>query len=88
MLILETIELRALEDGASLGVMLGKIETKSQIPAAIGLYENLRKDRILKIREETFRQQVESHLIDGPSQVSRDKQLATSFDSEDGDDHW
>ena len=78
----------ALEDGASLGTLLGKIGSKSQIPAAIGVYEKLRKDRLLKIREETFKQQEEFHLPDGELQQSRDRQLAISFDAQDGDGPW
>ena len=80
--------LRALEDGASLGSLLGKIESKSQIPRMIRIYEEIRKERILAIREETFRQQEEFHLPDGGQQVVRDIELAMSFADQGGDDLW
>jgi len=83
-----TLSLRALEDGATLGTLLGKIDSKSQIPAVIELYEKIRKERIFKIREETFRQQEEFHLHDGELQESRDKHLAISFDHEDEANLW
>ena len=79
---------RALEDGAVLETLLGKIESKSQIPVVTRLYEKIRKERILRIREETFRQQKEFHLGDGELQRSRDKQLAMSFNPQESDDPW
>ena len=78
----------ALEDGASLGALLGKVQTKSQIPIATSLYEKIRKERIVKIREETFKQQEEFHLADGAQQESRDTLLAGSFDAQDEGNFW
>ena len=75
--------LRALEDGAILGTLLGKIDTKLQIPVVTALYEKLRKERTDRIRDETFRQQKEHHLTDGEEQEARDKYLAGSFDVQD-----
>ncbi len=72
----------------SLGSLFGNIQDKSQIPTAIELYERIRKKRILKIREETFKQQEEFHLPDGESQESRDRFLATSFDAQDENNPW
>ena len=85
---LRNVLFRALEDGASLGALLGKINSKSDIPAALEIYETIRKERIVKIREETFRHQEEFHLLDGELQESRDKQLAMSFDAQDGNGLW
>lgn len=79
---------RALEDGASLGAMLGKIRSKAELPAAIKLHESMRRDRSLKIREETFRHQAEFHLADGELQEARDKQLAESLKHQDGRKPW
>jgi len=79
---------RALEDGATLGALLGKIESKSQIPVVAELYETIRKARTFKIREETFKQQAEFHLPDGVSQEDRDRLLAMSFDARSKDNPW
>ena len=83
-----TLSLRALEDGASLGALLGKIQSKAELPAAIKLHESIRRDRVLKIREETFRHQAEFHLADGELQVARDRLLAKSFDHQNGEEPW
>ena len=73
----------ALEDGAMLGTLLGRIASKLQIPEVTALYEKLRKERTDKIRDETFKQQEEHHLADGKLQEARDKHLARSFDVQD-----
>lgn len=78
----------ALEDGATLGALLGRIESKLQIPVVADLYETIRKARIFKIREETFKQQAEFHLPDGDSQVDRDRLLAMSFDARTDEKPW
>lgn len=78
----------AFEDGAILGALLGKMQSKSQLPELMQFYEEIRKERILKIRAETFRHQTEIHLPDGDFQMSRDRLLAKSFDSNDGDNLW
>ena len=46
----------ALEDGAVLGLLLGHIKTKAQLPQALRLYEKLRKARGDAIARETFKQ--------------------------------
>lgn len=79
---------RALEDGATLGALLGRIESKLQIPIAAELYETIRKARIFKIREETFKQQAEFHLPDGVFQEDRDRLLAMSFEPRSEDEPW
>ena len=52
------------------------------------VFEKMRKDRIFPIREETFKQQEESHLPDGPVQESRDEQFAMSFNHVATDATW
>jgi salicylate hydroxylase len=78
----------ALEDGATLGCLLGKIESKSQIPKVVRIYEELRTERVTKVREETFRHQEEFHLPDGQLQQSRDQLLARSFKPEHPQNLW
>ena len=46
----------ALEDGAVLGGLLGKIPSKRQLPQALRLFEKLRKARGEAIVKETFKQ--------------------------------
>lgn len=46
----------AVEDGAVLGLLLGHIQSKSQLPKALSMYENLRKSRGEAIVRETFKQ--------------------------------
>ena len=67
---------------------MGKIESKSHIPAVTELYGKIRKKRVLKIREETFKQQKEFHLPDGDLQMSRDRDLAMSFNAQSANNSW
>lgn len=46
----------ALEDGAVLGHLLGKVKTRDQLPRALKLYEQLRKTRGEAVVRETFKQ--------------------------------
>lgn len=46
----------AIEDGAVLGSLLGKLKTKSQLPQALKMYEELRKVRGDAVVKETFKQ--------------------------------
>ena len=46
----------AIEDGAVLGHLLGKVKTSSQLPQALKLYEQLRKTRGEAVVRETFKQ--------------------------------
>jgi len=52
----------AIEDGAVLGLLLGHLNTKDQLPQALKMYERLRKSRGDAIARETFKQ-VSSHHI-------------------------
>ncbi len=46
----------AIEDGAVLGLLLGRLRSKTQLPKALGMYEKLRKVRGEAIVRETFKQ--------------------------------
>ena len=46
----------AIEDGAVLGLLLGHIQSKDQLPKALSMYEKLRKSRGDAIVRETFKQ--------------------------------
>ncbi|KAI6763229.1 hypothetical protein HG531_013126 [Fusarium graminearum] len=63
----------AIEDGAVLGLLLGAVEARNQIPEALKLYEKMRKSRGEAIVRETFKQRESFHMVDGPQQVKRDE---------------
>ncbi|KAJ9131778.1 FAD binding domain-containing protein [Pleurostoma richardsiae] len=63
----------AVEDGAVLGLLLGHLSSKDQLPKALKLYEKLRKARGDAIVKEAFKQRDDFHLPDGPDQEARDK---------------
>ncbi|KAJ5955416.1 hypothetical protein N7501_009695 [Penicillium viridicatum] len=63
----------AVEDGAVLGLILGHLRSKDQLPKALKMYENLRKARGDAIVKETFKQRDSFHMADGPEQEARDK---------------
>src|SRR6478609_10805376 len=46
----------AVEDGAVLGLLLGHVKSKHQLPKALSMYERLRKSRGEAIVRETFKQ--------------------------------
>ncbi|CAN8104108.1 unnamed protein product [Discula destructiva] len=62
----------AVEDGAVLGLVLGHIKTKEQVPKALKLYEKLRKARGEAVVRETFKQRKDFHMLNGPEQEARD----------------
>ena len=72
----------ALEYGATIGGLLGQSSLKEQIPAALALYDRIRRPRIERLVKETFAQAKEHHLHDGPEQVKRDELLSKSFITE------
>ncbi|KAJ5284570.1 hypothetical protein N7505_002550 [Penicillium chrysogenum] len=63
----------AVEDGAVLGLILGHLRSKDQLPKALEMYEDLRKSRGDAIVKETFKQRDSFHMADGPDQEARDK---------------
>ncbi|EMC91133.1 hypothetical protein BAUCODRAFT_39274 [Baudoinia panamericana UAMH 10762] len=68
----------SMEDGAVLGNVLAAMTSKAELPAALRLYERLRKARGEAIVRETFAQREDFHMPDGPEQQKRDElMLAT-----------
>ncbi|KAH6683607.1 FAD binding domain-containing protein [Plectosphaerella plurivora] len=63
----------AVEDGAVLGLLLGYMRSKDQLPQALKMYERLRKARGDAIVKETFKQRESFHMPDGPKQEARDE---------------
>lgn len=62
----------AVEDGAVLGGLLGKLEHRSQLGALLALYESLRKKRTTRIVLESTKQRDVFHLPNGKEQQDRD----------------
>lgn len=69
----------SMEDGAVLGNVLAALETKSQLPEALHLYERLRKKRGEAIVRETFAQRRDFHMYDGPEQQARDELMLSKL---------
>ncbi|KAJ5103685.1 hypothetical protein N7532_004214 [Penicillium argentinense] len=63
----------SLEDGAVLGLLLGHMTDKAQLPGILRLYEGLRKSRGEAIVRETFKQRHDFHMEDGEEQQKRDE---------------
>jgi salicylate hydroxylase len=63
----------AVEDGAVLGLLLGHINSKHELPKALEMYQQLRKARGDTIVRETFKQREAFHMRDGPAQEARDQ---------------
>ncbi|OLN92755.1 3-hydroxybenzoate 6-hydroxylase [Colletotrichum chlorophyti] len=72
----------AVEDGAVLGLLLGHLTSKSQLPMALKLYEKLRKARGESIVRETFKQRHSFHMPNGPEQEARDQVFLSQLGSE------
>lgn len=71
----------SLEDGATIGALLAKVERRSQISAAMDMYDSIRRPRVDQLVKETFEQGKEHHLSDGIEQVRRDHLLSKSFET-------
>jgi len=69
----------SLEDGATIGALLSKVQLRDQISAAMIMYDAIRRPRVDQLVKETFKQGEEHHLPDGIEQVRRDQRLSKSF---------
>ncbi|KAJ5155978.1 hypothetical protein N7492_008781 [Penicillium capsulatum] len=72
----------SLEDGAVLGLLLGHMTNKAQLPRLLRLYESLRKSRGEAIVRETFKQRHDFHMADGPEQKKRDEVFLSQLGKE------
>ncbi|EXJ70309.1 uncharacterized protein A1O5_06377 [Cladophialophora psammophila CBS 110553] len=67
---------QAVEDGAVLGHLFEKIESRSQVPDLLVIYESVRKPRTTRVVNGSSQLGREIfHLHDGPRQRERDRQL-------------
>lgn len=65
----------AVEDGAVLGALMEKIETKEQLVDVLVIYERLRKARTTRVVKGATRMRDYWHMPDGDRQRERDRQL-------------
>lgn len=65
----------AIEDGAVLGALMDKIETKAQLRDVLVIYEKLRKERSTRVVKSSTANREIFHLHDGDRQEERDRQL-------------
>lgn len=79
---------QAIEDGAVIGALLGQITEKSQIPAALTMYESIRKSRTSRVVRESKALQKVFHAPDGPVQDKRDHQLTDMEPFEGFPNRW
>ena len=63
----------AVEDGTVLGLLLGYMQTRDDLPKALRMYQKLRKSRGDAIVQEAFKQRESFHMPDGPEQEARDE---------------
>ena len=74
----------SLEDGAVLGLLLGHMKRKSQLPQILRLYERLRKSRGEAIVRETFKQVRTANYLGGT--YSDNHQKRHDFHMPDGEE--
>ncbi|KAJ5753935.1 uncharacterized protein N7511_008088 [Penicillium nucicola] len=72
----------SLEDGAVLGLLLGHMTDKTQLPRILRLYESMRKSRGESIVKETFKQRHDFHMENGPEQEKRDEVFLSQLGKE------
>ncbi|KAL9116383.1 MAG: hypothetical protein Q9187_007091 [Circinaria calcarea] len=66
---------QAFEDCAVLAVLFSKIQSKSQIPDILSIYERIRKPRAREVRIRAREMRTVFGMRDGPLQQERDRQL-------------
>ena len=72
----------AVEDGAGLGEVLSLINTRDQIPAALAVFEDVRRKRSYQMQEASMLNGKLWHFADGPVQRARDASTRPELTSE------
>ncbi|KAI0017129.1 hypothetical protein F4780DRAFT_620102 [Xylariomycetidae sp. FL0641] len=72
----------AIEDGAVLGLLLGSIKNRDQLPQVLEIYQTLRKARGDAIVKETRKQREAFHMVNGPEQEARDELFLSQLGQE------
>ena len=79
---------QAVEDAAALGVVLSNISSAADVPVALRIYEQSRKQRAETIQAASNANSRGLHLHDGPEQEGRDRQFANPSASRESADKW
>ncbi|EAW11328.1 putative salicylate hydroxylase [Aspergillus clavatus NRRL 1] len=79
---------QAVEDAATLGVLLSLISSRSEIPRALHAYEKSRKHRAETVQQSGTANRITLHLPDGAEQRARDEQFRASMDGAANPDKW
>ncbi|KAF2187905.1 FAD binding domain-containing protein [Zopfia rhizophila CBS 207.26] len=72
----------SIEDGAVLGLLLAHVQSSSELPECLRLFQKLRKARGEAIVRETFKQRHDFHMRDGPEQEKRDELFLSQLGNE------
>jgi len=75
---------QAIEDAAVLTCVLSLIESKSQLPTALKIYEGMRKERAERIQNSAAANRTSLHLPDGEAQMKRDAAMRRASGGKDG----
>ena len=65
----------AIEDAAVMGSLLSRLSSRSQLPAFLSAYEEIRRPRTTKAQLNSRSNQYVFHLPDGPFQEKRDAEM-------------
>jgi len=79
---------QAVEDAATLAVLLSSISDKSSIPQALRLYQIARKTRAEMVQDSAMKNRETLHMPDGPAQIERDAKFAKIFGGGENPDKW
>src|ERR1700712_2748694 len=79
---------QAVEDAASLRVVLSSISSKDEVPAALQAYEKAQKARAEHIQQSCLTTRAALHLHDGPEQEARDQKFKALSAGGGSDDKW
>lgn len=78
----------AVEDGAVLGALMERIETKEQLRDVLIMYEKIRKERTTRVVKGSTAAREIFHLNDGDRQQERDRQLLEEEPFEGYPNRW
>ncbi|KAG2233369.1 hypothetical protein INT48_000372 [Thamnidium elegans] len=67
---------QAIEDSATLGILLSNINSLEDIPSILRIYERIRRPRTQIIQKQSFENCNSWHLPDGPEQRARDDAMS------------
>lgn len=79
---------QAIEDAGALGVILSRLDDRSQIPNALKIYEQARKERAEQTQQLGTGNQQSLHLPDGEEQRARDVVFAQMSQGGISPDRW